>query len=102
MNRRLIISPIAEKKLEALLEYLVEEWSLKVKTNFIMHLDEYLQIIKKEPESFPESEKVKGLRRCVLTKQISIYYEFNDEEIRILTFFDTRQEPGKLADDLKK
>jgi|GEM_PF-3521161 len=57
MNRRLIISPIAEKKLEALLEYLVEEWSLKVKTNFIMHLDEYLQIIKKNRKVFRNLKK---------------------------------------------
>ncbi|HKL34871.1 MAG TPA: type II toxin-antitoxin system RelE/ParE family toxin, partial [Salegentibacter sp.] len=91
MNRRVVISPIAEKKLEALLEYLLVEWSLKVKTNFIKRLDDYLQIIKQEPESFPESEKVNGLRRCVITKQISMYYEFNGKEIRILTFFDTRQ-----------
>lgn len=97
MNRRVVISPIAEKKLEALLEYLLIEWSLKVKTNFIKRLDDYLQIIKQEPESFPESEKVSGLRRCVITKQISIYYEFNDKEIRILSFFDTRQDPGKLT-----
>ncbi len=57
MNRRLIISPIAERKLEALLEYLVEEWSLKVKTNFIMRLDEYLQIIKKNRKVFRNLKK---------------------------------------------
>ena len=101
MNRRVVISPIAEKKLEALLEYLLVEWSLKVKTNFIKRLDDYLQIIKQEPESFPESEKVSGLRRCVITKQISIYYEFNDKEIRILSFFDTRQDPGKLTENFE-
>ncbi|WP_037320018.1 type II toxin-antitoxin system RelE/ParE family toxin [Salegentibacter sp. Hel_I_6] len=102
MDRRVIISPIAEKKLQALLEYLLEEWSLKVKTNFIKRLEDYLQIIKQEPESFPESGKISGLRRCVITKQVSIYYEFNDTEIRILTFFDTRQDPGKLAKDFEK
>lgn len=77
------------------------EWSLKVKTNFIKRLDDYLQIIKQEPESFPESEKVSGLRRCVITKQISIYYEFNDKEIRILSFFDTRQDPDKLNENFE-
>jgi len=101
MNRRVVISPIAEKKLEALLEYLLVEWSLKVKTNFIKRLDDYLQIIKQEPESFPESEKVSGLRRCVITKQTSIYYEFNDKEIRILSFFDTRQDPDKLNENFE-
>ncbi len=101
MNRRVVISPIAEKKLEALLEYLLVEWSLKVKINFIKRLDDYLQIIKQEPESFPESEKVSGLRRCVITKQTSIYYEFNDKEIRILSFFDTRQDPDKLNENFQ-
>ncbi|HKL36215.1 MAG TPA: hypothetical protein VJ899_07980, partial [Salegentibacter sp.] len=72
-----------------------------VKTNFIKRLDDYLQIIKQEPESFPESEKVSGLRRCVITKQTSIYYEFNDKEIRILSFFDTRQDPDKLNENFE-
>ncbi len=101
MSRKIIISQIAEKKLEELFEYLLEEWSYKVKSDFIKKLDKNIKIIKDQPESFPESDKEKGLRKCVLTKQTSLYYEYNSKEIHILTFFDTRQDPKKLKKDLE-
>jgi plasmid stabilization system protein ParE len=100
MSRKVIISQIAEKRLEILFEYLLDVWSYKVKTDFINKLDKNIQIIKNQPESFPESEKESGLRKCVITKQTTLYYEFNNKEIHILSLFDTRQDPKKLKKDL--
>ena len=100
MSRKVIISQIAEKRLEILFEYLLDAWSYKVKTDFINKLDENIQIIKNQPESFPESEKESGLRKCVITKQTTLYYEFNNKEIHILSLFDTRQDPKRLKKDL--
>ncbi len=93
MSRKIIISSIAEERLELLFKYLLEEWSYKVKADFIKKLDKNIQIIKNQPESFPESERESGLRRCVITKQTTLYYEFNNSAIYILTIFDTRQDP---------
>ena len=39
MNKKIIITELAEKKLENLFEYLIENWSLKVKRNFVGKLD---------------------------------------------------------------
>lgn len=100
MTRKVVISNIAEKKLESLFEYLVKEWSLKVKDDFIVKLDEHIGIIKTQPEIFPESKKRKGLRKCVVTKQTTLYYRFNAKQISILTVFDTRQHPKKLDKDI--
>ena len=100
MSRKIRISQIAERKLELLFEYLLEEWSYKVKSEFVKKLDKNIQIIKEQPESFPKSEKQDGLRKCVITKQTTLFYEFNEKEVHILTFFDTRQDPKKLKKDL--
>ncbi len=100
MSRRIIISQIAEKRLEMLFTYLLEEWSYKVKSDFIKKLDKNVEFIRHQPESFPESDKQNGLRKCVITKHTTLYYEFNDNEIQILTLFDTRQDPKKLKKDL--
>jgi len=35
MIKKIIITELAEKKLENLFEYLTENWSLKVKRNFV-------------------------------------------------------------------
>lgn len=63
-SRKIIISQIAQKKLDLLLEYLLKEWSYKVKAKFIKKLDKNLQIIQNQPASFPESIKQSGLRMC--------------------------------------
>jgi plasmid stabilization system protein ParE len=100
MNRKVVISKTAEKKLEKLLDYLLHEWSEKVTSNFIKKLDLTIQIIKEQSEIFPESQKNKGLRKCVVTKQTTLFYRFDQQKIIIVTIFDTRQHPKKLKKDL--
>lgn len=100
MTRKVVLSKLAEKKLESLFEYLVKEWSLQVKDDFILKLDQHLEIIQTQPEIFPESEKGKGLRKCVVTKQTTLFYRFNSKKINIVTIFDTRQHPKKLNKDI--
>jgi plasmid stabilization system protein ParE len=101
MSRNVIVSKLAEEKLEILFEYLIKKWSIKVKNDFITKLDQSLSVIKEYPESFPESEKEKGLRKCVITKQTSLYYRFDKTQIKIITIFDTRQNPNKLNPEIK-
>jgi len=98
--RRVIFSRTAERRLENLLEYLVENWSDKVKNDFLNKLDQAISIIKVHPESFPASQKEIGLRKCVVTKQTTVYFLFDKKEVKILTLFDSRQDPVKLRNEL--
>lgn len=100
MFRNAKFSDIADKNLQILLEYLVENWSLKVKSDFIIKLDATIEMLKSNPESFPKSKKQKGLHKFVITKQTTLYYTFNSKEIFIITLFDTRQNPNKIKKDL--
>ena len=100
MSRKVRISQKAEERLEKLFSYLLHEWSYKAKSDFVKKLDKNVQIIKQQPEIFPESVKKPGIRKCLITKHTPLYYEFDDEEIYILTVFDTRQDPKKIERDL--
>lgn len=100
MIRKVVISKTAEKKLDKLFDYLVENWSLKVKNEFIEKLDASIEIIRNQPEIFPESKKAKKLRKCVLTKQTTLFYRFNSKQVNIITIFDTRQHPKKLNKEI--
>lgn len=64
MEREVVLSKTAEKKLRKLFDFLTEQWSEKVKNEFIKKLDFSINSIKKQPESFPESKTQKGLRKC--------------------------------------
>jgi len=96
MKRELIFSKKAEKSLIDLLEYLELKWSVKVRDKFISKLDKSIYLIQNDPEVFPKSQLNKNQYRYVLSKQTTIYYRYNSKQIRVLAFFDTRQNPTKI------
>ena len=44
------------------------------------------------PYSFPESQRMKGLRKCVITSQTSAFYRVDEgeKEIEIIAIIDNR------------
>jgi plasmid stabilization system protein ParE len=65
--RKIDLSKRATNRLEKLFEYLEQEWSLKVKDDFIKKLDKSLNQIQKFPESCSKTDFVKGLHMLVVT-----------------------------------
>lgn len=102
MKREIRLSKRAMKKLDSLLVYLENEWSTKVKHNFILKLDKSLKQIQKLPDSFPESEKIRGLRKCVVTKQTTVFYRYSETSIDVITIFDNRQNPKSQKQEIKE
>jgi plasmid stabilization system protein ParE len=102
MAKKVSISKRASVKLDKLLNRLQKEWSIEVKKEFIGKLDRALDIISVNPDAFPISNLQKGIHKCVVTKQTTIYYRVKAVEIQIITVFETRQSPKKLKKELKK
>ena len=100
MNRKIRLSNRASRKLDKLLIFLEEEWSLKAKKDFLFKLDASLVHIQKLPASFPESNKIPGLRKCVVTRQTTIFYTYSDTTIFIVSLFDNRQNPNSLNKEI--
>jgi len=100
---KVFLSELAEKKLLKLNDFLLENWSLKVRNDFINKLTSKINQIAEQPESCPQSSEFKGLFKCVVTKQTTFFYRinFDRKEIEIITVFDTRQNPKKLENDIK-
>ena len=97
------ISELAEYKLKKLTDYLLEEWSYKVKKDFLAKLTAKIEQISLNPESCQKSMKFGEIYKCVVTKQTTFFYRVNfaKEEIEIITLFDTRQDPNKLKEHLE-
>lgn len=102
MKREIRLSKRAMNKLAILLDFLENEWSLKAKNNFIQKLDKSLKHIQKLPESFPESQKIKGLRKCVVTRQTTIFYKYTDTKIYVVIIFDNRMNPKSLIKEIEE
>lgn len=95
MDKAVVFSKRSKNRLSKLLIYLEQEWSQKVKNEFIKKLDRCVMQISKLPESCPVSEDFPGLYKCVITKQTTFYYRIKEMEIQVVAFFDNRQDPKK-------
>jgi plasmid stabilization system protein ParE len=98
MSRRseIIWSPAAEEDFRIVLNYLQEQWNQQVINTFIDTIDDTIILILKEPKIFPLINRELQIRKCVLTKQNTLYYRESNKGIEIIRLFDSRQDPKKL------
>jgi plasmid stabilization system protein ParE len=96
------LSKLAESKLVNLTNHLLEEWNVKVRDEFINKLTDKIDQISSYPKSCPQSENFQGLFKCVVSKQTTFYYRIHVEkqEIEIITFFDSKQNPKNLKKEI--
>ena len=86
----------AQNELNAIYDYLEENWTIREIINFSTELERVLSIICKFPHIFPASLAKKSVRRCVISKQTSLYYKISKNQIVIISLFDNRRNPNKL------
>lgn len=96
ISREIKFSIRAENALHKIMFYLKEEYSDRLQYDFLDKMNFALKAIQLNPEGFPKSEINNNQHKCVVTKQTTIYYRFNRNEIRILALFDTRMNPEKI------
>lgn len=96
MRREIFWSPLAEKDLENILEYLSENWNQLVVIRFLHKIDLVIDQISKVPTQYPIINKKLQLRKCVVTKQNTLFCRAVEGRIEILRLYDTRQDPGRL------
>lgn len=96
MALHIVISERAEKNLDKIAAYLKNEWSERVKQNFIIKLFNVINQIAISPLMYPPSTIKKNVRKCVITKHTIMYYQVNSKEIEILTIQDSRQNSAFL------
>ncbi len=86
----------AINNLDSIIYYLSSKWTIREIRNFYKVLDKKLALISKNPDLFSNSELKLNVKRCVLSKQTTIYFEIKDDNIVILTLFDNRKNPKSI------
>lgn len=95
MPKEIVWSPDAAEDLMLLVSYLKKCWPERVLMRFYVRLQTALDQILHNPRQFPYLSKRKGYRKCILTKQNTMYYKEFPGHILILRLFDTRQDPKR-------
>lgn len=95
MSRSIFWSPRSKLDYIKLLDYLLEEWGHESVKKFNTLRVKSLDQISENPELYQATIKRRNIRRCVISKQTSLYYRVKKREIELITLFDTRQHPKK-------
>jgi plasmid stabilization system protein ParE len=88
----------AEITFEENIKYLLDQWTHKEVHHFVQQTEEVTTRLKEHPESYNPSQKNKRVRRARLNKYVTLYYRYypSRKQIIFLSFWNTRQDPGKL------
>ncbi len=95
--RKLEFSERSLKEIRNTVDYLKVKWSERISNNFLKELKRNIDLIQINPELFPISE-FEGLRKCVVSKQTSVFFIIKNNIVYIVSVFDTRQNPNKIKE----
>jgi len=96
MPKEIIWSPLSVSDIENTIEYLSDAWNEQVINEFLDEVDLSLQHIALYPRLYPVINKKMKVRKCVVSKHNTIFYQEKKSTIQLLRIFDTRQHPEKL------
>lgn len=91
----IVFSERASIELSNVLEYIEKEWSLRVANDFTKTFNEKINNIRLNPYLYSPYKNKKYVRRCVVNKQVSLFYRIKIDEVQIITLYDNRN-PEKL------
>jgi plasmid stabilization system protein ParE len=97
MAKEVILTPIAESDYDHVIDYLTFYWGITVVNNFVNRFEKVLLVLSEDAGRFPFVDKAKNMQKCMLTKHNILYFIETDQTVKIVTVFDTRQDPKKLS-----
>lgn len=96
MGYKIFWTEEAIHNLEEIIEYLRFKWTEKEVENFKIKLSRQIKLISSNPTMFPKSSHIPRLRKAVLSKQTSIFYELKDTHIYLAYLWVHNKDIGKI------
>lgn len=81
---------------EQIIDYVFEEFGYEVAARVNMYFEDVIGHIAINPFIYPYSDKMKNLRRCIISPQTTLYYRFNGEYVELVSFRGNRMNPEAL------
>ena len=93
--KELIFTERSLKEIKNISEFITAKWSIRVNLKFLNKLKFNFDLLIINSEIFPPIQQ-KKLRKCVVSKQTTIFYKIEKNQIIIVSVFDSRQNPLKI------
>ncbi len=93
MEYNVRLSTRATHDIDDIVDFIVQSWSEKVKTNFLVAVSEKLMLLETNPFIYRKSISKPNLRECVVSKNVIMYYAVDEveREVVILALKNTKQ-----------
>ena len=95
MAYQIIYKKRFSNKLIKLLYYLENNWNENTAADFLIKLDERIEILRKHPFIGKASVKKPEVRAILISKHNRIYYKISKNNIVIINMYDTRSNPNR-------
>ena len=88
--------------MRAILDYVETEWSKQSRNKLQEEITTDIYRISRFPKSCVETRIIKGVRQCVVSKHVSLFYIEQKTRIVILHFANNAQSESELTKNLKR
>ena len=95
-NYKIFWTNEAISNLEEILFYLNNRWTQREIDNFKKRLAKQISVIEQNPNLFPISRYNPRLRKAVLSKQTTIFYQVSEQIIYLVYLFNTKQDIERI------
>ena len=95
MAYEVIFSDEIFEKLNSIIYYLENNWSKKVAETFLKTFYSRINNIAYNPKAGMQTKKNPNIRKFIITKHNTLYYEIFEDKIELLTIFFNAQNPDK-------
>ena len=96
VSYNIISTKLAENTYHQNIDYLENIWSEKEIINFIKKVDEVITILKASPKTFKKYRSNSKIHQIEIMKQITLFYQINNDDVELLLFFNNYQNPNQL------
>lgn len=88
----------AERDLDDIVAFIRQQWSERIKTDFLATVSHKMQLLATMPYMYRASQKEPTVRECIVNSYVTMYYRVLDEKerIEILAFSDNRQQNNRF------
>ncbi|MEX0719262.1 MAG: type II toxin-antitoxin system RelE/ParE family toxin [Balneolaceae bacterium] len=95
MNFKIKFTDEARKNYSSIKKYF-DEFGTKVTNNFRQRLNQCFQLLEQNPNLFPLFDNQNQIRKAVLIKEVSVFYEIVKKEVHILAIINNRKKLPKF------
>jgi plasmid stabilization system protein ParE len=92
---RIVWTKKAQKRFSEILDYVQLKFGDTARQSFITKTKDFTRLLYEFPEIGTLEIPEKKLRAFQLTRQTRVFYRLKNDQIILLTFFDSRQDPRR-------